>query len=192
MGPISKISIYKLATSSGKDIQEISHNNLVCLLCRKVTSARDTDDFFIGFDRGRGRRQQNLTNNKNTEGKFRARIYIKDIFSFAEHMEKATYSSDYRLTLKRNTDNAVLNKDNATAIGKIMIKSVDWFVPIYTPSIEQQALFSNQILNKTPKGLQYVERSERSKYSKFGDFRFRDSRRNKRPYMNYCWVSTKR
>ena len=46
------------------------------------------------------------------------RIYLKDIFGFAEHQEKATYGLGYKLPLTRNSDNAVLNKTNATAIGK--------------------------------------------------------------------------
>ena len=46
------------------------------------------------------------------------RIYLKDIFGFAEHQEKATYGLGYKVTLTRNSDYTVLNKTNATAIGK--------------------------------------------------------------------------
>ena len=35
------------------------------------------------------------------------RIYLKDIFGFAEHQGKATYGLGYKLTLTRNSDNAV-------------------------------------------------------------------------------------
>ena len=46
---------------------------------------------------------------------------LKDIFAFAEHQEKATYGLGYKLTLTRNTDNAVLNKDNAINKAKFKI-----------------------------------------------------------------------
>ena len=65
----------------------------------------------------------------------------------------------YKLTLTRNTDNAVLNKDNAVNNAKIKIYSIAWYVPHYTPSIQQQAILFKQITSKTPTELQYVERS---------------------------------
>ena len=39
------------------------------------------------------------------------------------------------------------------------IKSIEWYVPHYTPSIPQQAIISEQILSKIPTQLQNVERS---------------------------------
>ena len=56
LGPIALFSNYKLLTSSGKHIEEISHAQLVCLMYKMITSARDTDDLSVGFDRDRGRR----------------------------------------------------------------------------------------------------------------------------------------
>ena len=83
----------------------------------------------IGFDRSHDRRQRELTNNKKIKGKFHVRIMLEKIIGFAEHQEKATYASGYEITLTRKTDNSVLNKDNATNIGKIRINSIDWYVP---------------------------------------------------------------
>ena len=60
--------------------------------------------------------------------------------------------------MTRNTDNAVLNKANAINIGKIKINAIEWYVPQYTPSAEQQSILSKQILNKTPTQIQYPER----------------------------------
>ena len=40
------------------------------------------------------------------------------MFGFAEYQEKGTYGLGYKLILTTNSDNAVLNKDNATNIGK--------------------------------------------------------------------------
>ena len=65
----------------------------------------------------------------------------------------------YRLTLTRNTDNAVLNKDNAVNNAKFKINSIAWYVPHYTPSIQQQTLLFKQFTNKTPTEHQYDERS---------------------------------
>ena len=43
---------------------------------------------------------------------------LKDTFGCAKHQEKATFGLGYKLTLTRNSDNSVLNKDNATNNGK--------------------------------------------------------------------------
>ena len=62
---------------------------------------------------------------------------MKDIFGFAEHQEKGTYGLGYKLTMTRNTDNAVLNKTAATINGKVKINSPDWYVPHYSPYLEE-------------------------------------------------------
>ena len=78
------------------------------------------------------------------------RIYLKDIFGFTEHQEKATYGLGYKLTLTRNSDNAVLNETNATAIGKIKINSIEWYLPYYTASLKEQGILMKQITDKIP------------------------------------------
>ena len=92
-----------------------------------------------------------------TKGKYHVRIVLKDVFGFSEHQEKATYGLGYKLTLTRNTDNSVLNKDNAIHIGKVKINAIEWYVRHYTPSISNQAIFSKLILIKTTLEIQYVE-----------------------------------
>ena len=124
-----------------------------------LTSSKGSDDLSIGFDRDRTRRRNELTNNKNIKGKYHVRIYLKDIFGYAEYQQKATYGLGYKLTLTRNNDNVVLNKGNAINIGKIKIYAIEWYVPHYTPSIQQQSILSKQVLNKTPAQIQYPERS---------------------------------
>ena len=111
-----------------------------------LTSSRGSDDLSIGFDRDRNRRKRELTNNKNIKGKYHMKIFLKDIFGFAEDQEKATYGIGYKLALTRNSDNAVLNKTNATAIGKIKINSIEWYVPHYTASVKEQNVLMKQIL----------------------------------------------
>ena len=150
---------YKLTTSSGKHLEDISHAHIVSLLYKLINSAEGSDDLSIGFDRDRNRRQRELTNNKNVKGRYHIRIYLRDVFGFAEWQEKGTYGLGYKLTLTRNSDNAVLNKDNAIAIGKVKINAIEWYVPHYTPSMSKQDLLMKQILNKIPTELNYVERS---------------------------------
>ena len=104
LGPIALFSNYKLTTSSGKHLEEISHAHIVSLMYKLLTSSKDGDDLFIGFDRNRGRRKNELTNIKTIKSKYHIRIYLKDIFGFAEHQEQGTYGLGYKLTLTRNTD----------------------------------------------------------------------------------------
>ena len=159
LGPIALFSNYKLTTSSGKHLEEISHAHIVSLMYKLLTSSKDGDDLSIGFDRNRGRRKNELTNNKNIKGKYHIRIYLKDIFGFAEHQEKGTYGLGYKLTLTRNNNNAVLNKDNAVVNGRVKINSFDWYVPHYSPNLEEYNKLMNPIKRNTPTLLHYPERS---------------------------------
>ena len=159
LGAIALFSNFKLTTSSGKHLENFGHAHIVSLMNKLLTSSRDSDDLSIGFDRDRNRRKRELSNNKNVKGKYHMRIYLKDIFGFAEHQEKATYGLGYKLTLTRNSDNSVLNKTNATTIGKIKINSIEWYVPHYTASLKEQGIIMNQITAKIPTELRYVERS---------------------------------
>ena len=159
LGPVGLFSNYKLTTSSGKHIENIDHAHIVSLMYKLLKSSKGSDDLSIGFDRDRTRRRNELTNKKNIKGKYHVRIYLKDIFGFAEYQEKGTYGLGYKLSMTRNSDNAVLNKDNAINIGKVKINAIEWYIPHYTPSIQQQAILSKQILNKTPTQIQYPERS---------------------------------
>ena len=88
---IALFSNFKVTSSSGKHLENIDHAHIVSIMNKLLTSSRGSDDLSIGFDRHRNRRKQKLTNNKNIKGKYHIRIYLKDIFKFAEHQEKATY-----------------------------------------------------------------------------------------------------
>ena len=63
-------SNYKLTTSSGKHLENIDHAQIVSLMYKPLTSSKGSDDLSIGFDRDRGRRQRELTNNKTQKGKY--------------------------------------------------------------------------------------------------------------------------
>ena len=129
---------YKLTTSTGKHLEDVSHQHIVSLMCKLKTSAKGSDELSSGFDRDRGRRRNELTNNKTVKGRYQIRIQLKDFFGFAEHQEKAICGLGYKLTWKGITDNSVLKKDNAINIGKIKLNAIESYVPQYTPSISQQ------------------------------------------------------
>ena len=114
-----------MTTSSRRHLKNTDQAHIVSLMYKILTSSRGSDDLSIGFDRDRKRRKRELTNNKFLKGKYHMRIYLKDIFGFVEHQEKATYGLSYKLTLTRNSDNAVLNKTNASAMGRIEINNIE-------------------------------------------------------------------
>ena len=159
LGPIALFSNYKLTTYSGKHLENIDHAHIVSLMYKLLTSSRGSNDLSIGFERDRNRRQRELTNKKSQKGKYHVRIYLKDVFGFAEYQEKVAYGLGYKLTMTRNTDKAVLNKANANNNSKIKINAIEWYVPHYIPSMQQQSIISKQILNKTPTEIEYLERS---------------------------------
>ena len=159
LGPIGLFSNSKLTTSSGKHLENTDHAHIISLMYKLLTSCKGSGDLSISFDRDRTRRRNELTSDKNIKGKYHVRIYLKDIFGYAEYQQKATYGLGYKLTLTRNNDNVVLNKGNAINIGKIKINAIEWYVPHYTPSMQLQAILSKQIINKLPTQIQYPERS---------------------------------
>ena len=95
-GPVALFSTYILTSSSGKKLEEVTHAQIVSLLYKLITSSRGSDDLSIGFDRDRGKRQQELTNIKNTKGKYHLTIMLKDIFGLAKHQENGAYGLCYR------------------------------------------------------------------------------------------------
>ena len=84
---------------------------------------------------------------------------LKDAFGFGEHQEKAILSLLYKLTLTTNKDDAVIDKVAGIADARIKIDRIHWYVPHYTPSIQQQGILSKQISIKTPTELRYIEGS---------------------------------
>ena len=159
MGIVALFSNFKLTTSSGKHLEDISHAHLVSLMYKLITSSKDSNDLSIGFDYSRNRRRDELALNENLKGKYHVKIMLKDIFGYAERQEKATYGLGYKLTLTRNKDDAVIDKANGIADARIKIDHIHCYVPHYTPSIQQQSTLSKQILSETPTELRYVERS---------------------------------
>ena len=159
MGPIALFSNFKLATSSGRRLEDISLAHIVSLMYKLITSSKNSDDLSIGFDRCRNRREDELAQNKNVKCKYHVRIMLMDAFGFAEHQEKATYGFGYKLTLTRNKDDAVIDKADGIADNRIKIDHIHWYVLHYIPSMQQQSILFKQTSNKTPTELRYFERS---------------------------------
>ena len=57
LGPVELFSNFKLTTSSGKHLEDISHAHLVSLMYKLKTSSKDSDDLSISFNRSRNRRR---------------------------------------------------------------------------------------------------------------------------------------
>ena len=159
LGPIDLFRNYKLATTSRKHLEDIDHAHIVSSMYKLITSSRGSDNLSNGFDRSRDRRERELTNYKKIKGKYRLRIYLKDVFGFAEHQETGTFGLGYELTLARNTDNAVLNKGNATNNAEIKINAIEWYVLHYSPSLEEYNKLLNQIMKETTTNLPKPEKS---------------------------------
>ena len=65
LGPVALFSNFKLTTSSGKHLEDISHAHLVSLMYKLITSSKDSNDLSVGFDHSRNRRRDELAPNKN-------------------------------------------------------------------------------------------------------------------------------
>ena len=159
LGVIALFSFYKLATSSGKRLEDINHAHIVSLMYKLLSSSKESNDLSIGFDCNRDRRKREITNNKNIKGEFHLRIHLGDFFGFAEQQERGTYGLGFKLTFTRNIDSAVLNDDNAVNNAKIKIIALEWYAPHYTASMDQQTNLFKQIKDKTHTQLHYLERS---------------------------------
>ena len=108
-----------------------------------ITSAKDSDDLSIGFDRDPGRRRDELALNKNVKREYHLRIMLKGVFGFAEQ-EKTTHGFGYKLTLTRNKD-GVIDKAAGIDDARVQIDHIHRYVPHYTPSIQHSSILSNQV-----------------------------------------------
>ena len=156
-GPVALFSEAKLTTSSGKHLEKVDNLHPISLMIKLLTSTQQTSQLMYGFEESSTIRRQELTNNKTEKGTFFVRIKLKDLFGFADQ-EKITYGLGYSLTLKRNNNNDPIIRDNAITAAKINIKDISWHIPHYTTSMENQQLVMDQILDKDPTELYYIER----------------------------------
>ena len=157
-GPVALFSEVKLTTSSGKHLEKVDNLHPISLMYKLLTSNQQTSQLMYGFEKSQATRRQELTNNKTEKGTFFVRIKLTDIFGFADQ-EKIIYGLGYTLTLKRNTNNDPIIRDNGVDAAKTNIKDISWYIPHYTPSMENQQLVMDQILDKDPTEIFYTERT---------------------------------
>ena len=155
-GPVALFSEAKLTTSSGKHLEKVDNLHPICLMHKLLTSTQQTSQLMYGFEESQATRRQELTNNKTEKGTFFVRIKLTDIFGFADQ-EKITYGLGYSLTLKRNNNNDPIIRDNGVDAAKINIKDISWYILHYIPSMENQQLVMDQILDKDPTEIYYME-----------------------------------
>ena len=157
-GPIAFCINYILTKCSGKRLEDISPPLIVSLRYIPLTSAKDSDDSFVGFDRDYGRSQRQLTENKKVKANIVLGLCL-EIYSGLKIIEKAEFGPDCKVVVPGNIDQVVLDK--VRGIDKVKIKNniIPCYVPHCTPSLIQQALLTKQMLSKAPQELQYVERS---------------------------------
>ena len=106
-----------------------------------------------------------MNRNKTTKGKNHVRIYLKDVFGFAEHQDICTNGLGYKLTLQRKSDNHVISHParaneaaNLSSAGRVITEDISLYVPHYTPNISNQKLMLVHILSKTATQLSYIKR----------------------------------
>ena len=156
-GPAALFSEAKL-TSSGKHLEKVDNLHPISLMIKLLTSTYQTSQLLYGFEESTTIRRQELTNNKTEKGTFFVRIKLKDLFGFADQ-EKITYGLGYTPTLKRNSSNDAIIRSAAADEAKVDVKDISWYIPHNLPSLENQQLVLNQILNKNPTELFYSERT---------------------------------
>ena len=69
LGPIALFKSFKMETNSGKHLEDTSLVQLVSLLNKLTTSAKDSDDFFFGFHEYREQRKDELALKKSIKSK---------------------------------------------------------------------------------------------------------------------------
>ena len=137
IGPIALFSYFNLTTSSRKRLDDKSHAHLVSLKCNLLASSKDSDDLSIGFDGSRNRRIGELPQNKNIKGKYDLTIILKAVFGFAKFQEKATHDLGYKLTLRRNKVNTVIDKASGIADAGLIIDHIHWYIAPYSSGTQQ-------------------------------------------------------
>ena len=157
-GPVALFSEAKLTKSSEKHLEKVDNLHPISLMIKLLTSGSQTSQLLYGFEESTTIRRQELTNNKNEKGTFFVGIKLKDLFGFADQ-EKITYGLGFTLTLKRNNNSDAILRGNGVDAAKIDIKDISWYIPHYVPSLENQQLVMDQLLNKDPTELFYTERT---------------------------------
>ena len=74
---------------------------------------------------------------------------MNHIFGFCEDFKKIVYGFKHVLTLYRKDDNDSILRDEACAVGKIVLDKLAWYVPHVEPALEQKMKLYKVIENKS-------------------------------------------
>ena len=161
LGPILLCSTYQLTNISWNHLKDSNPAHIVSLRYKLLTSAKDTDELCIGFDRDRVSKQRELANNRTVERKNQVRTMLKDVLVL-QNTRKTTSGLVYKLLPTNNINNAIFYQAEAIVDAKSVIINIHCFLPHHTPFITQQSLSSKQFLSKTME-IQLVEKSANMK-----------------------------
>ena len=73
-GPIALFIKNRLASSSGKEIEEIGNAHVICLKHKLTSKSKHSDDLSIAFHRSNKAREKELSNIETTIGNYHVRI----------------------------------------------------------------------------------------------------------------------
>ena len=113
------------------------------------TSGQHTSELMYGFEESQPTRRLELTTHKTEKGTIFVKIKLTDLFGFAGQ-EKVTFGLGYTLSLKRNNNNEPNIRAAGVDAAKIVTKDISWYIPHYTPSLENQQIMIDHLLNKVP------------------------------------------
>ena len=162
LGPVALFSEATLSNSSQKKLEHVEQVYQATLMHKMLSSGegelmtyfeKDTQDAAVVNTERRNR----LLNNTPEKGTLFVRIPLKDIFGYVYHQDKITYGLGYILKL-RTADHANAIFRTIADVAKLTINDISLYVSHYTPSVENQTLVTNVVLNKEPITMGYVER----------------------------------
>ena len=138
-------------------MEKVDNLHIIDIRHELLTSQQQTSELMYGSEESHATRRLELTTNKTEKGTFFVNIKLIVLFGFTDH-EKVTYGLGYTLTLKRKINNDPIIRDNGTDAAKTVIKDIGWYIPQYTPSLENQQIMMDQLLNKDPNELYFIVR----------------------------------
>ena len=75
------------------------------LMYHLIKSSKNNDELPIGFHRSITIHEKEITKIKTTERNYQVSPYLKVVYDFDEHREKATYGKRYKKTVQGSKDN---------------------------------------------------------------------------------------
>ena len=123
--------------SSGKHLEKVDNLPIISIRHQLLPSQQQTSELMYWFEESVTMKRQELTNNKTEEGSFFVNIMLIDFFWFV-YQEKVTYGLSNTLTLKCNNNNNPILRNNGVDDAKIVMKHIGWYIPHFTPCLENQ------------------------------------------------------